>query len=194
MKTLTKFSFLVIATLALSANDCFAQFKGGSGLISASGAYTIFTVEDTDATIDGGGFQLGYEVSNLEGNFAFGGGLGFLVGVEDIDDGQIRYSTLPFWLYGKFLFGPEKAKFFIPLALGYQISERQISGDVYSIQDLYYNWDSGISLGTGIGINYYFSEKICGIFSYNLQFLNNRYYKEGLAHVFNFGLGFQIDQ
>ena len=135
MKTLTKISLLVIATLALSVNTSFAQFKGGSGLISASGAYTIFTTEDTDVTINGGGFQLGYEVSNLQGNFAFGGGLGYLVGSEDIDDGQIRFSTLPFWLYGKFLFGPEKVKFFIPLALGYQISERQISGDVFTIQD-----------------------------------------------------------
>ena len=178
----------------LSATISFAQFKAGSGLISASGAYTIFSVEDTDATIDGGGFQIGYESSISQGNFAFGGGLGYLVGSEDIDNGQIRYSTLPFWLYGKFLFGPEKAKFFVPLALGYQISERQISGEVFTIQDTYHNWDSGITLGTGIGINYYFSEKICGIFSYNLQFLNNRYYKEGLAHVFNFGLGFQIGQ
>jgi hypothetical protein len=193
MKTLIRTFVLVIATLTLSVNTSFAQFKGGSSLISASGAYTIFTVEDTNETIDGGGFQLGYEISNVQGNFAFGGGLGYMVGLEDVDDGQIRYSTLPFWLYGKFLFGPEKAKFFIPLALGYQISERQISGDIFSIQDTYHNWDSGISLGTGIGINYYFSEKICGIFSYNLQFLSNRYYKEGLAHVFNFGLGFQID-
>jgi hypothetical protein len=133
MKTLIKNFFLVIAALALFAPASFAQFKAGSGLVSVSGAYTIFTVEDTDATIDGGGFQLGYEVSNLQGNFAFGGGLGFLVGTEDVDDGQIRYSTLPFWLYGKYLFGPEKAKFFIPLALGYQISERQISGDIYTI-------------------------------------------------------------
>ena len=194
MKTSIKIFFLVIATLTLSATTSFAQFKAGSGLISASGAYTIFSVEDTDATIDGGGFQIGYESSISQGNFAFGGGLGYLVGSEDIDNGQIRYSTLPFWLYGKFLFGPEKAKFFVPLALGYQISERQISGEVFTIQDTYYNWDSGISLGTGIGINYYFSEKICGIFSYNLQFLNNRYFKEGLAHVFNFGLGFQIGQ
>ena len=194
MKSLIKSTLLLLATLALSTNASFAQFKAGSGLVSVSGAYTIFTVEDTDATIDGGGFQLGYESSISQGNLAFGGGLGYLVGVEDIDDGQIRYSTLPFWLYGKFLFGPEKAKFFIPLALGYQISERQFSGDIFSIQDTYHNWDSGISLGTGIGINYYFSEKICGIFSYNLQFLNNRYFKEGLAHVFNFGLGFQIGQ
>jgi hypothetical protein len=193
MKSLIKSTLLLLATIALSANTSFAQFKAGSGLVSISGAYTIFSVEDTDANINGGGFQLGYEVSNAQGNFAFGGGLGYLVGAEDIDDGQIRYSTLPFWLYGKFLFGPEKVKFFIPLALGYQISERQISGDVFTIQDTYHNWDSGISLGTGIGLNYYFSEKICGILSYNLQFLSNRYYKEGLAHVFNFGLGFQID-
>ena len=94
MKTLIKFSLLVIVTLTFTASVSFAQFKAGSGLISASGAYTIFSVEDTDATIDGGGFQLGYEVSNYQGNFAFGGGLGFLVGTEDIDDGQIRYSTL----------------------------------------------------------------------------------------------------
>jgi len=108
MKTSIKFFVLAIATLMLSATTSFAQFKAGSGLISVSGAYTIFSIEDTDATIDGGGFQLGYESSISQGNFAFGGGLGYIVGSEDIDDGQIRYSTLPFWLYGKFLFGPEK--------------------------------------------------------------------------------------
>jgi len=37
-------------------------------------------------------------------------------------------------------------------------------------------------------------EKECGICSYNFQFLNNRYYSEGFAHVFNIGIGFQIDQ
>ena len=90
MQTTIKIFFLVIATLLLSANTSFAQFKGGSSLISTSGAYTIFTVEETDGTINGGGFQLGYEASNIQGNFAFGGGLGYLVGSEDIDDGQIR--------------------------------------------------------------------------------------------------------
>lgn len=84
-------------------------------------------------------------------------------------------------------------KFYIPLALGYQISEREkIPREGFPIQDAYHSWDSGVSLGTGIGVNYYFSEKICGIVSYNLQWLNNRNYLEGLAHVFNIGIGFQI--
>jgi len=193
MKTLTFYSFFIIAAIILSSNMANAQFKAGSGLISTTGAYSIFKSENSNRSIDGGGFQLGYEVSNLQGNFAFGGGLGYLVGTEDLDDGQVRYSTLPFWLYGKFLFGSEKTKLYVPLAIGYQMSEREISGEVFSIQDTNHSWDSGISLGTGIGLNYYFNEKICGIVGYNLQWLNNRNYKEGLAHVFNFGIGFQIN-
>ncbi len=53
--------------------------------------------------------------------------------------------------------------------------------------------DAGISLGLGTGINYYFSEKICGIVSYNAQFYRNAWYKSGMAHVINFGVGFQLD-
>ncbi len=193
MKTLTYFSVISIAVFMLHTNISFAQYAAGSGLISLTGAYTIMTIEDTDAKIDGGGFQLGYERSNLTGNLAFGGGLGYLVGIENLTDGQIRYSTLPLWVFGKYLLGPEKAKFYFSLGVGYQISDRQFSGDVTTIQDVNLKWDSGISFGAGAGVNYYFNEKICGIVSYNLQFLNNYYTNEGLAHVFNFGLGFQIN-
>jgi hypothetical protein len=185
---------LLTSIILIGCNNIgFGQFKPGSGLISMSGAYTIINIEDRNETINGGGFQLGYEVSNFEGNLALGGGLGYLVGVEDIDDGQFKYSTLPFWLFGKYLFGTEKAKLFLSLGLGYQFSERQISGDVFTIQDTAKSWDGGMSFGAGTGINYYFTENVCGIFSYNAQFFNNIYYKEGLAHVFNFGLGFQLN-
>lgn len=184
--------FLVIALL-LNTNISFGQFQAGSGLISLTGAYTIIGIENSNETIDGGGFQIGYEVSNILNNFAFGGGVGYLVGVEENNTEQIKYSTTPLWFYGKYLFGPEKAKFFGSLALGWQFSERQISGDIFTVQNSLTSWDSGVSFGAGTGVNYYFSEKFCGIISYNLQLYNNIYYKEGLAHVFNFGLGFQID-
>lgn len=165
---------LLTSIILIGCNNIgFGQFKSGSGLISMSGAYTIMNIEDRNETINGGGFQLGYEVSNFEGNLSLGGGLGYLVGVEDIDDGQLKYSTLPFWLFGKYLFGTEKAKLFLSLGLGYQFSERQISGDVFTIQDTAKSWDGGVSFGAGTGINYYFTENVCGIFSYNAQFFNN---------------------
>ena len=189
----TKILLIVLTGLLLNTNNSFGQYKAGSVLVNVTGAYTIIGIEATNVTIDGGGFQIGYEVSNLTGNLALGGGLGYLMAVEENVDGQISYSTLPFWLYGKYLIGQEKAKFFLSLALGYQLSQTNLSGDIVTIQNSIVTWDGGFSFGTGAGINYYFSEKVCGILSYNLQFLNNRDYKEGLAHVFNFGLGFQLE-
>ena len=96
----------------LNVNISYGQFSAGSGLISLTGAYTIIGIEDSGETIDGGGFQLGYEVSTSQGNLAIGGGIGYLVGVEDNGNEQIKYSTRPLWFYGKYLFGPEKVKFF----------------------------------------------------------------------------------
>lgn len=109
---------LLASIILIGCNNMgFGQFKPGSGLISMNGAYTIINIEDRNETINGGGFQLGYEVSNFEGNLALGGGIGYLVGVEDVADGQLKYSTLPFWLFGKYLFGTEKAKLFLSLGL-----------------------------------------------------------------------------
>jgi hypothetical protein len=193
MKTITKILFIAIALVALNVSQSIAQLKPGSGLLSTTGAYTIFSIKDSGETIDGGGFQVGYESVNLDGNFALGGALGYLVGIEEESDSQVRYSTLPLWLTGKYLFGPEKAKFFLSGGLGFQISQRTYSGSVAVPLSTIGGWDAGVSFGLGTGINYYFTEKVCGIVSYNAQFYSNAWYKSGMAHVFNFGIGFQLN-
>ena len=194
MKTKVKILFIVIALAVLNISQSSAQLKPGSGLLSIAGAYTIFSIKDSEETINGGGFQIGYENVNYEGNFAVGGALGYLVGIEERGDSQIKYGTVPIWVTGKYLFGPEKAKFFVSGGIGFQISDRKYSGPIaVPLNTSLGGWDAGISFGLGTGINYYFSEKICGIVSYNAQFYNNAWFKSGMAHVFNFGVGFQLD-
>jgi hypothetical protein len=51
--------------------------------------------------------------------------------------------------------------------------------------------DSGLTLNTGAGINLFVNEKILLNFAYNLMWMDNGYYQDGIVHLIKAGLGFQ---
>jgi len=48
-------------------------------------------------------------------------------------------------------------------------------------------------LGGGIGGYFFTDEKIFINVAYNLNYLSNSYYRDGLIHLFKLGIGFQND-
>jgi hypothetical protein len=54
------------------------------------------------------------------------------------------------------------------------------------------NWDHGFVVGGGAGVNQYLSQTVYIIVAYDIKWLQNSYYNNGLLHTFGAGLGFQF--
>ena len=72
--------------------------------------------------------------------------------------------------------------------MGFHNSKVEWDGTLAELQ----NWDYGFVAGGGAGIQKYPSEKAFVTVGYNIKWLQNSFYKEGLLYTFYGGPGFQL--
>jgi len=114
--------------------------------------------------------------------------LSYIRVTDDFANGKAMYKTSPFTFQGKYLFGSSGAKGFIQANLGFHNSKVEWDGSLTTLQ----NWDYGVVLGGGVGVQKFLSDKVFITVAYNLKWLQNSFYREGLLHTFYGGLGFQF--
>jgi hypothetical protein len=86
------------------------------------------------------------------------------------------------------LFGSDKVKGFIKGALGYQISKIERSGSFSNLEDN----DAGFVGGGGAGIAYQINEKVFLSAEYELLWMANSFYRDGLLNTASLGIGFKF--
>ena len=174
-----------------------AQHKPESSLLIFNVGFTEASPEDSDYNLNGNTFTLSYEKSDWQGRLA--GGVAIAYSTTSADSlnaaGQelqrlnsVSYEVVPILLYGKVLFGSLKAKGYVGGGIGLQFSDIKYFTQNVQISDR----ESGFLVGGLAGLNVFLSEKILLNGHYNLSYLGNSYYKDGLAHNFSIGLGFQF--
>ncbi|MGH7493038.1 MAG: outer membrane beta-barrel protein [bacterium] len=174
-----------------------AQHKPESALLIFNVGFTEASPEDSDNNLNGNTFSLNYEKSDWQGRLA--GGVAIAYSTTSADSlnaaGQelqrlnsVSYEVVPILLYGKVLFGSPKAKGYVGGGFGLQFSDIKYFTQNAQITDR----ESGFLVGGVAGLNVFLSEKILLNGNYNLSYLGNSYYKDGLAHNFTIGLGFQF--
>ena len=180
---------LLMFLLLFSATASIAQYQTGSKIVTFTGGWSLMNIEESSNSV--GGFETGgsFEQTSNNGKWAYGVSLTLIkVTDETTGRGKSMYRTTPFTLQGKYMFGGSDTKFYLQGNLGGHHSSIERDG----ISETYQNWDYGVVIGGGAGIHKFVSEKVYVTLAYNLKWLQNSNYKEGVLHTFLGGLGFQF--
>lgn len=163
---------------------------GQENRVILSGGYSFLTVEDADENGTGWRINGVYEYNPQEGKWAHGLSVGYVHISGDADGGLASYEvgSWPIYYAPKFLFGNEKLKGFIKGAIGAHFSSLKRSGPLGELSDN----DFGFAGGAGLGGSYFINEKIFLNAEYELLWLSNAYYVEGLLNTASLGIGFRF--
>jgi hypothetical protein len=181
-KTITVLAFAISTTLAWSQENS----------ITLSGGYVFANVEDTD--VNGTGFRINglYEYNQAGGKWAHGFSVGYMgLSAERTDALQTTsydINTLPLYYQPKYLFGGKRFKGFIKGAIGWQISKIERTTSLSTISDN----DTGFLGGGGVGVHYLFNKKVFLSAEYELLWMGNSFYKDGLLNTASLGIGFRF--
>jgi hypothetical protein len=165
---------------------------GQENLITLSGGYVFANIEETD--VNGTGFRINglYEFNPMGGKWAHGFSVGYIglsgEGTDTFQTTEYDVNSWPLYYVPKFLFGKESFKGFIKGALGWQFSGIKRTTQLTTISDN----DSGFVGGGGLGIQYYFNEKIFLSAEYELLWMSNSFYRDGLLNTASLGIGIRF--
>jgi hypothetical protein len=161
-------------------------------ILSVSGGYSFANIEDTDMKATGWRINGEYSFNPAQGPWSFGFAVGYigLGATEEILIGSVDYSigTIPIYFAPKFLFGNDKIKGFIKGALGTQNSHFKSNTTNFEFTSS----DWGFYGGGSAGINISLSEMIFLNAEYELAWLSNTYYKDGLINSAMVGIGIKF--
>lgn len=161
-------------------------------MVTLSGGYVFTNVEDSD--VEANGFRINglYEYNQAGGNWAHGFSFGYMglsaEVIESLQTVSVDINTWPFYYAPKYLFGGDSFKGFIKGAVGWQISNFERYGTVATVSDS----DTGFIGGGGAGAQYFFNEKIFMSAEYELLWMSNSFYKDGLVNTASLGIGFRF--
>jgi hypothetical protein len=173
---------LILSCLALYS---FAQENG----VIISGGYSFATIENSDTKVPGWRINGVYEYNPLQGPWAFGIAIGYMglsTSETVVGSGTVDYKigTVPIYFAPKFLFGNDKIKGFIKGAIGTQNSHFTRTGIVEVTS---HDW--GFYGGGSAGVNLYLSDMFFLSAEYELAWLSNTSYKDGLMNSAMLGIG-----
>lgn len=176
----------LIVILAFIASSGFSQ----ENAFTLSGGYSFANIEDTDVNADGWRINGLYDFNPQGGDVSYGFSLGYIslkasseAGISDTADYKI--STMPIFFAPKYLIGKDKFKGFIKGAIGMQKSWFEREGPALILEDS----DWGFYAGAGVGANYFLNEKLFLGLEYELAWMTNSFYKDGLMNSAMLGIG-----
>jgi hypothetical protein len=181
-KSITLLAFVMFTTLAYSQEN----------MITLSGGYVFANVEDTDVNATGFRINALFEYNQAGGKWAHGFSVGY-IGLsaeitESLQTSTVDINTWPLYYAPKYLFGSESFKGFVKGAIGWQFSNFERTGTLSTISDS----DTGFVGGGGVGALYFFNEKIFLTAEYELLWMGNSFYKDGLVNTASLGIGIRL--
>ncbi len=181
-KIITVLVFAMLASVAYSQEN----------RVTLSGGYVMANIEDMDE--NGTGFRINglYEYNPGSGKWAHGFSFGYIglsaETTQSLQTVNMDINTWPLYYAPKYLFGGDSFKGFIKGAIGWQISSFERTATVTTISDN----DTGFLGGGGIGAEYHFNEKIFLTAEYELLWMSNSFYVDGLLNTVSLGLGIKF--
>lgn len=169
-------------------------------LVNLTGGYSWINIDDSeyfdeDPNIKGTGWRITgtYDFNSNEGKFAYGFSIGYMslnASYAAAGDSTTEYkmTSIPFYFAPKFLFGNEKFKGFIKIMLGAQSATLQRTGNASDISAS----DFGFYGGAGAGFKFFASEKVFIIAEYEIAYVTNNYYRNGLMQSASAGIGLRF--
>lgn len=188
---------LLFLALFLLSTSVFAQKQQ---MFTVSGGYAWANVFESnyieeDFDITGTGWRINglYEFNPNEGPLAWGIALGYisLSGDHTNDMGEktkLTVGTIPVYLSPKYMFGNEQFKGFIKATAGMQFANLDYEGPSGTTT----SEDFGFYGGGGVGLLYFIKDNVFLNLEYELAYLSNSYYRDGIMQSGMGGVGFKF--
>jgi hypothetical protein len=196
--SLQKHSTFAFFLLLICFSSCFAQEKHR---VSLNGGYVMTTIEDHDTKASGWRITGLYEFKPADGKILHGLAFGFVnvtgnkeyvtndSGVNVNQKADYKVSTIPVYYAPKMFFGSgENLKFFANLMIGVQFSTFELTNDDGRLKYT----DNGFYGGGGAGINYDLEEKLFLNAGYEISYVSQGFYSDGIMHSVNVGIGLRF--
>jgi hypothetical protein len=165
---------------------------GQESRFTLSGGWSSANIEDADVNADGWRINGLYEYVPYHSKFAHGFSFGYIGVSADKTSGSAvttyDISTVPLYYAPKFSFGKEKLNGFIKGALGAQFSSFKRTGSLGYLKSN----DFGFAGGGGAGITIFFKGNLFLTGEYELLWVSNSFYRDGLLNNALIGLGIRF--
>lgn len=172
-----------------------------NNMVSLSGGWVWVNIDDSeyfteDPNIKGSGWRINgtYDYNPNGGNVAYGFTVGYISAsasyTDNTDEETTDYSitSIPFYFAPKFMFGSDRVKGFVKLALGAQSATMKKTG---AGADLTVS-DFGFYGGIGAGLMVFVSEKVFLSGEYEFAYVTNNYYRNGVMQSATIGIGIRF--
>jgi hypothetical protein len=178
-----KHSFLLPILLFAAAGA-----YGQDNRISLAGGYSFAIIKDVDTRGSGWNVRGLYEINHVGNNLAHGILLGVVHFKASTDDRSSDVTTWPVCYAPKLFFGSGSFRGFAKIAAGLHTTRIKTEGPAVTVNDM----DFGFFGGLGAGVEYLFNEKFFMNAEYEVVFLSNSYYKDGVINNISLGLGMRF--
>jgi hypothetical protein len=161
---------------------------GQDNRVSLTGGYSFAVIKDVDTHGSGWNIRGLYEFNRVGDNLAHGISIGVIHFKASSDDRSSEVTTWPVVYAPKLFFGGGSFRGFVKIAVGLHTTRVITEGPALTSDDM----DFGFFGGLGAGVEYLFNEKFFINAEYELDFLSNSYYKDGLINNISLGLGMRF--
>jgi hypothetical protein len=179
---------LIFLLIILIDSKASAQLEQGASIIQAGGGWSSVIISSNSET------AAGYIINGTYENWlvvpvGIGGSIHYLHVRQENDIGTAEGTSLPLFLDAKYYFGRSRLRIFVIGSAGFQFSWRKLestSGSGNEGSD----HDAGFAAGFGTGLVYNVNPGILLNLNYNLNWMNNAYYSNGIANTVSLNVGF----
>jgi len=184
MKPRFLFVFLIAILLGFDVN---AQLEEGASIIQAGGGWSSVIISSNSETANGYIINASYE-NWLVAPVGIGGSIHYLHVTQENDKGAGEGTSLPLFLDAKYYFGKSRLRIFVIGSAGFQFSWRKLKAADGGNEGS--DHDAGFAAGFGTGIVYNVNPGILLNLNYNLYWMKNAYYSNGIANTVSLNVGF----
>lgn len=174
-------SFLVFAFLSTTV---FAQLSR----VQFSGGWVTANIED--AAENGSGWRItgNYEYQPAGGWIAYGASVSYISIVANKNGNKYTVNTVPISFTPRLYFWEANFKPYLKGVLGFQFSDIKREG----VLATWTGNDSGLNFGAGAGVNYDTGGSLFLAAEYELQYMTNSFYRDGLVNSVSLGIGLRF--
>lgn len=183
---LNKNIFAVLFFVLILVSVTSAQFKSGGNIWSVNGGYTYLNVTESEQNLTGYAITGTFDQVSWDLKYSGGFTFGYLRSMETYSNAEYVYSSLPFVLQGKYYLITKKVPFYLQGGIGMHFSKLERTSEfVYTAYG-----DVGLVLNAGTGIFIPLSSSLSINLSYQFNWYETTFYKDGMVHLFRVGLAF----
>ncbi len=181
-----RFLIAFLSTILIGSRAS-AQLEEGASIIQAGGGWSSVIIASNSETAKGYIINASYE-NWLVAPVGIGGSVHYMHVRQENDRGIAEGTSLPIFLDAKYYFGKSRLRIFVVGSAGFQFSWRKLESPENGNEGS--DHDAGFAAGFGTGLVYNVKPGILLNLNYNLYWMKNAYYSNGIANTVSLNVGF----